>query len=66
MQDVNGYHIRVDLQEENAGTLFQRSVIDSQRYLQKSMCLGKAVTSEVYEQNENSINIGKNNVNFTI
>lgn len=66
MQDVNGYHIRVDLQEGNAGTLFQRSVMDSQGYLHKNMCLGRNVSSEVYEQNEDSFNIQKNSVNITV
>ena len=31
--------------------------MDSQGYLHKNMCLGRNVSSEVYEQNEDSFNI---------
>lgn len=48
MQDANGYHIRVDLQEENAGTLYRRSIADSKRLLHKNICFGKIDTPEKY------------------
>lgn len=66
MQDVNGYPVRLDLQEGNAGTLFRRNIVDSQRFLHRNICLGRNVSSEAYEQNEDNFNSSKNNVNFTV
>lgn len=65
MHDGNGYNIRVDFQDESAGTLFQRGMMDSKRYIHKSIYNGRMISHEIFEQTDEKMK-KKNNVDFSI